>query len=30
MTRAQLRPLVRIAGAVCVMIGAGLWSGVLA
>jgi urease accessory protein len=30
MTRAHLRPLVRIAGAVCVMIGAGLWSGVLA
>jgi urease accessory protein len=29
MTRAHLRPLVRIAGAVCVMIGAGLWSGVL-
>jgi urease accessory protein len=30
MTRAHLRPLVRIAGAVCVMIGGGLWSGVLA
>jgi urease accessory protein len=30
MTRAHLRPLVRIAGAVCAMIGAGLWSGVLA
>jgi len=30
MARAQLRPLVRVAGAVCVMIGAGLWSGVLA
>jgi urease accessory protein len=30
MTRAQLRPLVRIAGAVCVVIGAGLYAGVLA
>jgi urease accessory protein len=30
MTRAHLRPLVRIAGAVCVVIGAGLYAGVLA
>ena len=30
MTRAQLRPLVRIAGAVCVVIGSGLYAGVLA
>ena len=29
MARAQLRPLVRIAGAVCVLIGAGLYAGVL-
>jgi urease accessory protein len=29
MTRAHLRPLIRIAGVVCVAIGAGLWSGVL-
>jgi len=30
MTRAHLRPLVRIAGAVCVVIGSGLYAGVLA
>jgi urease accessory protein len=29
MTRAQLRPLIRIAGAVCVVIGAGLYAGVI-
>jgi len=29
MTRARLRPLVRIAGAVCVLIGAGLYVGVI-
>ena len=29
MARAQLRPLVRVAGAVCVLIGAGLYAGVL-
>jgi urease accessory protein len=29
MTRAQLRPLIRVAGAVCVLIGAGLYAGVL-
>ena len=29
MTRAHLRPLIRIAGAVCVLVGAGLYAGVL-
>jgi len=29
MTRAQLRPLIRVAGAACIMIGAGLYAGVL-
>jgi len=29
MTRAQLRPLIRAAGAACIMIGAGLYAGVL-
>ena len=30
MTRAKLRPLIRVAGAACVLIGAGLYAGVLA
>jgi urease accessory protein len=29
MTRAQLRPLIRVAGAACVLIGAGLYAGVI-